>query len=519
MRILSINTQNKNGSDKISPFLLGGGGIRTHGTRERTTVFKTAPINRSGTPPFSCLDVSLFYYIKIFCQDILKTIILLANIFFTIFLLFMEINNTQQKINFNGYDARKLKGFVMNSNFAGIAEEMRKIGEAENFKVYLFNNSFEKPILKTDCFVTSKNSRGCWAQDYWGIVKNSLLTCENSQKSEILKNLFNLKNNNVQEFTREILNINANKEYMDLLQNLSIIKKDGKELVKIPTPEGFEYIDKKIYDYELATNKKTLEKTLAQTHIKGGNYFITKNKQNEEELLIGKNELKKYNIEELKKMFNVKNVYPMPYADFHIDLFLRPLKDKKILISDDNTMLATLAKGAINVRNTALNSVGAERNELKKVFNRIVSCFNQFKEIVKSNPYANMNDVETALKQAGYEPIKVPSRVFEIFDTNNGAKKSFYLRQLHNYMNANVLINDKNETVYITNKSNLDEILGLTNEIQQKTGFSLEQAFLDKIRPYVDKVYFVSGENNTIAKKLLPDLNGGIHCMSMEIPE
>ena len=37
-----------------------------------TTVFKTAPINRSGTPPFSCLDVSLFYYIKIFCQDISK---------------------------------------------------------------------------------------------------------------------------------------------------------------------------------------------------------------------------------------------------------------------------------------------------------------------------------------------------------------------------------------------------------------------------------------------------------------
>ena len=33
---------------------LGGGGIRTHGTRERTTVFKTAPINRSGTPPFDC---------------------------------------------------------------------------------------------------------------------------------------------------------------------------------------------------------------------------------------------------------------------------------------------------------------------------------------------------------------------------------------------------------------------------------------------------------------------------------
>ena len=32
-------------------FKLGGGGIRTHGTLARSTVFKTAPINRSGTPP------------------------------------------------------------------------------------------------------------------------------------------------------------------------------------------------------------------------------------------------------------------------------------------------------------------------------------------------------------------------------------------------------------------------------------------------------------------------------------
>ncbi len=47
----------------------GGGGIRTHGTRERTTVFKTAPINRSGTPPSNLSDVILFYLLKIFCQS------------------------------------------------------------------------------------------------------------------------------------------------------------------------------------------------------------------------------------------------------------------------------------------------------------------------------------------------------------------------------------------------------------------------------------------------------------------
>lgn len=39
-----------------SGFLNGGeGGIRTHGTLARSTVFKTAPINRSGTSPNDCL--------------------------------------------------------------------------------------------------------------------------------------------------------------------------------------------------------------------------------------------------------------------------------------------------------------------------------------------------------------------------------------------------------------------------------------------------------------------------------
>ena len=33
----------------------GEGGIRTHGTLARSTVFKTAPINRSGTSPNDCL--------------------------------------------------------------------------------------------------------------------------------------------------------------------------------------------------------------------------------------------------------------------------------------------------------------------------------------------------------------------------------------------------------------------------------------------------------------------------------
>ncbi len=43
-----LKAQNLYGSGFLNG---GGGGIRTHGTLARTTVFKTAPINRSGTPP------------------------------------------------------------------------------------------------------------------------------------------------------------------------------------------------------------------------------------------------------------------------------------------------------------------------------------------------------------------------------------------------------------------------------------------------------------------------------------
>ena len=50
----------------------GGGGIRTHGTRERSTVFKTAPINRSGTPPNSFSDTSYFTCSKFFVNIYFK---------------------------------------------------------------------------------------------------------------------------------------------------------------------------------------------------------------------------------------------------------------------------------------------------------------------------------------------------------------------------------------------------------------------------------------------------------------
>jgi hypothetical protein len=48
----SANGANKNGPEGPFLFAVGGeGGIRTHGTREGTPVFKTGAFNRSATSP------------------------------------------------------------------------------------------------------------------------------------------------------------------------------------------------------------------------------------------------------------------------------------------------------------------------------------------------------------------------------------------------------------------------------------------------------------------------------------
>ncbi len=420
--------------------------------------------------------------------------------------------------HFQGYDARQLKGFVMNSNYAGIADEMKHIGEIEGFKVYLFETIQNKFKLKTDCFQKNTSDKGCWAQDYWGIIKDKLLMFETSEKSEMLKKAFMLGNNFIQDTVRKIMQIPEMHEYMDLLYNLPVVNKNGKEFIEILTPEGNEFIDKAIYDIEFTRNEKLLKNSLNQTHIKGGNYFLTKDKNGNDELLIGENELKKFDIDSLKQMFMVDCVHPIPQADFHLDLFLRPLNNKKVLLADDIMMLEVLTNAIDKLTQKLFDMPKQERGKYKELFINLNIYAKQFKEIMRLNPYAQIDEVEKTLLEGGYEPIRVPARIFELYGSEDHNPEKIELKHLQNFMNANVLVNDKNELIYITNKSNLDERLGITEEIKKETGISIEEAFLTRVKPHIDKIYFVSGQDNAIANKLLPELGGGIHCMCMEVP-
>ena len=85
----------------------------------------------------------------------------------------------------------------------------------------------------------------------------------------------------------------------------------------------------------------------------------------------------------------------------------------------------------------------------------------------------------------------------------------------------NAVVHKKNDgsLVFITNKSGLNDIYGLSKEISEKIDFDFEKMFIKSVEPYIKKenIYFVEGTDNKIAT-LLETEGGGIHCLCNEIP-
>ena len=85
-------------------------------------------------------------------------------------------------------------------------------------------------------------------------------------------------------------------------------------------------------------------------------------------------------------------------------------------------------------------------------------------------PFKNLSDcsqeeankIIEKLNKAGFKTIKVPGR---IYDTNYIKDLGIFLIHDCNYINANVHVNKDGELVYITNKSNFDRKIGLTQEL------------------------------------------------------
>ena len=406
--------------------------------------------------------------------------------------------------NFKGYDARPLRGFLMNSNNCNIAKEMADIGKKEGFKIFSPADGLLKNTCKEGLPEYRSNSCGAWTQDMWTIIKNKLLSCKISAKSDSIKNFFNLEYDKIQETKMNAPLIqNLNKQLFDLQNEIRLFDLMNED----------EAFMQNIMMQDYRQRKAFVSNLLKNTHIPGGNVYITQN-----QVLIGQNELKKFKPDEIKSIYETENLTILPQADFHIDLFVRPLDKNRILIADDNMTFETIRYGLFCLKNFIEKLPAEEQEKYKEIFVKMGTACITFKKIMEHNNLPKMEDIEKILKSKEFEVIKVPGRMYNIFQNNEGGQ---LLKHFCNYINAIAFINKEGDLVYITNHSNVDEkMFGITPDIAEKIGFSFENAFVESISPYIkkDKVYFIKGDDDFVAKEMLTEYMGGIHCACAEVP-
>ena len=252
-------------------------------------------------------------------------------------------------------------------------------------------------------------------------------------------------------------------------------------------------------------------------HISGGNMFIV-NKDGEDVMLLGESELKYLSVKHLKSTYGVSKIYTLPQMDYHIDLFVRPLKDKKVLVADDGRAICILEKGFEKLLQYMKDNKKEDSSEFKSILEKYKNVMAKFKEAVGSNNLPNADRIVNILTQEGFEPIRVPGRIYEI---TKYPDEGTFLSHDCNYINANVFEKEDGDLVYITNKSKIDSLLGLNDSILENFDFSFEKEFIKSLSPYIkpEKIYFVSGDLDFIPDLMLKGMQGGIHCVCSEIPQ
>lgn len=249
--------------------------------------------------------------------------------------------------------------------------------------------------------------------------------------------------------------------------------------------------------------------------IAGGNLYFVKDGE-EDVLFVGEDELRYTTPEHIKQIYGVKKIVPLPQMDYHIDLFVRPLDNKNILVADDGETLRVLGKGRQKVLEKLEKD--PENSTYKTILNNINRAITKQQDMNGLNPYPRARWVKEALEEQGFNPISVPGRIYTSDQVYDGKQ---LLTHTCNYMNAVVGINPDGELYYITNKSGIDNNLGLTENVSKDLDFSFEKSFIESIAPYVkpEHIYFVNDDYNFVVNEMLQKYMGGIHCACTELPE
>ncbi len=345
---------------------------------------------------------------------------------------------------FKGYDARKLKSIAMTTNRGGIAQEMKTICNSYGVKVLLA----APDGLLSDKFEKIHEGRPYtlpWAQD--------------------------------------IANVTPDKKVYYPWLN-----------------DGLGWL---LHTYE------KLSGILTQKHISGGNFFLIKNGESND-IIVGTNEIikKRRTSKFFEDMFNTKNIFCIYQPDYHIDLGIRPLNNKNIIVGDDDLMIEKIQQVLKNIKT---------EKQFRNLYKNLKLVLDDFIISKKLNPYTPTEFVIKQIKEMGFNPIRVPGRLYSV---ERKYENKIGLRYDLNFVNAVAFETQNKDIVYITNKSVADDILDITPEVEKQINFSFKKIFKDSIKPYVkeENLYFVS-EKTDVMDDYLSNKDAGIHCLCAEVPE
>lgn len=358
----------------------------------------------------------------------------------------MQVQN--KNVTFTGYGARPLRGLFLRSTdlypckFRKITSQLEKIGQKHGFDVFVQTN------------------KGIYSKDLGLLPDNEYLR--------------------------------GGSAYIWCQDNMTFLQ-DNKFI------SNANVINKLSYEVEKFFG---LQKYEVKKHIPGGNYFIIDD-NGQKELLLGRFNAK--GVEKLAKELDVSSVKFLSQSDFHIDLFVRPLKNKTVLVADDKIWFDRIHKIVKDIENDS--SLVKVYNKLKEIRNKLCVMIAE----ISNSQYIHTSKVQEELADAGYNVVKVPGRIFDYINESDGILPQHIL----NYMNG-IVHEDKNgDLVYITNKSNLNKYCGITEKVAQKIGFDFQTEFVNSVKDYIkpENIYFVD------TYKFLKYFQGGIHCLAAEMPK
>ena len=236
-------------------------------------------------------------------------------------------------------------------------------------------------------------------------------------------------------------------------------------------------------------------------HLQGGNYILNET-NNSMDLFVGKYDTRDPLFYKTVKRFDANNLYEIPQAASHIDAFMF-IDGKRVFVCDDEMMLDKLAKTIFKLNH----------NGYKKLSNDLLTMYQAFKYYSESSPYAPTSEVIKAIEKTGYEPVRIPGRLYSFTTLGNQVQHVYR----SNFANAILHKNSYGDTVLLTNESANDFVLGLDEAKENEINFSFKKLFLDSISPYIkrENVHFIKGKDNEIIKRL--SCFGGLNCSTSGI--